>query len=133
MSSLIHSISSKLKDSNTTSKLFDDRVLDSKEFIKSEQNYNDLIMNGDLDTEIKRIKAIQDLEHSNADQKTRKAYAYWVFGLLVMEIIGLFILIIFAGLQYLVLPEWTLNIFSTAVLLQTFATFNIIIKYFFSK
>lgn len=75
----------------------------------------------------------QTLMQSNQDQQTKTSYAKGLLALLFLEIIGLFALIICVGAGWLVLPDWTLNIFATAVLLQTFGTVKMIVKYLFAK
>jgi len=74
---------------------------------------------------------------NNFDQtewiKLRTKYANKLFWLLSIEIGALFLIILFIGLKYIKLEEWTINIFASAVLLQSFGLVKVIVKNLFEK
>ena len=63
----------------------------------------------------------------------RTKYANKLFWLLSVEIGALFIIIFSIGLELIKLEEWTINIFASAVLLQSFGLVKVIVKNLFEK
>lgn len=74
---------------------------------------------------------------NNFDQtewiKLRTKYANKLFWLLSIEIGALFLIILLIGLKCIELEEWTINIFASAVLLQSFGLVKVIVKNLFEK
>lgn len=88
----------------------------------------------------KRLRAgelITNDDINNYDKATwitlRNSYANKVFWLLALEIIALFVIIILVGAKVLVLQPWIVNIFSSAVLLQSFGLVKVIVKNLFDR
>ena len=65
--------------------------------------------------------------------KLRTKYANKLFWLLSIEIGALFLIILLIGLERIKLEEWTINIFASAVLLQSFGLVKVIVKNLFEK
>ena len=65
--------------------------------------------------------------------KLRTKYANKLFWLLSIEIGALFLIILLIGLNCIELEEWTINIFASAVLLQSFGLVKVIVKNLFEK
>jgi hypothetical protein len=78
---------------------------------------------------------IEDIDNFNKTEwiDLRTKYANKLFWLLSIEIGALFIIIIFIGLKWIHLEEWTINIFASAVLLQSFGLVKVIVKNLFEK
>jgi hypothetical protein len=63
----------------------------------------------------------------------RTSYANKLFWLLACEIVGLFILIILIGLQYLTIADSTLNVTIITIMVQTFLLVREIVTNLFKK
>lgn len=65
--------------------------------------------------------------------KLRTSYANKLYWLLSGEIIGLFLIIVLVGFEKIKLDPWVINIFSTAVIAQSFGLVRVIVKNLFDR
>jgi hypothetical protein len=91
--------------------------------------HNEKRLQADLD---KKNNEIKELE---TDRDLKKKVAMYVFGMLIVETVFLFVILLLQGFRVFCfeLKETTLNIFVPATILQVSSMAIIITKYLFSK
>jgi len=72
---------------------------------------------------------------SEKDGHQRRLLRYWICGavvlLLAVELVGLFMIIVWQGRGHFHLGEWTFGLMTNGVLLQTFFSFRTIVTHLF--
>jgi len=65
--------------------------------------------------------------------KLRTNFANKLFGLLVLEVLLMFVILVLHGTQLIFLESWLVSLFVESIIIQTFFTINIIVNNLFPK
>lgn len=103
----------------------------NKDSLKNQnQTLDDVLLN----SEIRARDTILDLyrDESKNDGELKKSFAKKLLWVLIIQIVLAYVIFILIGFKILKFSEFTVNLFISGTLLETFGLVNIILKYLFS-